>query len=285
MAATQQLRTERLEILAASAESLEAEMLGREALARRLRACIPEDWPPEGFDRSFVEWAAGEVRKRPPDAGWLVWFVVLADEPEDTAHNGSSSAPAVSRDAPPRTAWSSLVFGPAQFQSRRFATEAISALLDWAFIHRSVSAAIAQTRPENAPSVRALEKNGFRPDGAGREEGMALYRLTRADHHAARLERQAGKQSDESIPAGAGVGAGAGPGSGTDAGERPRSTRAEAPPCPRCGSRNVAAIAYGFPDPIMFDAAARGEIELGAASSRTTVLAGGAAPVKRSGAG
>ena len=235
----------------------------------------PRGLAPRGFDRPFVEWAAGEVRKRPPDAGWLVWFVILADEASSVRPHRFAAGRAHERilvgtcgfkgrpspDGVVELGYSVLP----EFQSRGFATEAISALLDWAFIHRSVSAAIAQTRPENAPSVRALEKNGFRPDGAGREEGMALYRLTRADHHAARLERQAGKRSDGSIPAGAGVGAGAGPGSGTDAGERPRSTRAEAPPCPRCGSRNVAAIAYGFPDPMMFDSAPRreGEIELG----------------------
>ncbi len=324
MAARHRLRTERLELLAASAELLEAEMLGREALSRRLRARIPGDWPPEGFDRPFVEWAAGEVRKRPSDAGWLVWFVIRSDEPEAGADpdapdgeafrdraGGARGAPAgvePPHDPKARRAGDGSATdgsgsvagfqgaagtgsaGPsesaagertligtcgfkgrpsqegtvelgysvlAEFQRGGLATEAVAALLDWAFIHRSVSAAIAETRPENVPSIRVIEKNRFRPAGPGREAGMSLYRLARADHQAARLERQAAKRSAGEPSAGTAPAAE----SGQEGGSRP--DRAKTPPCPRCGSRDVAAIAYGFPDPMMFDAASRGEIELG----------------------
>ena len=65
------------------------------------------------------------------------------------------------------------------FQKRGFATEAMRALIDRAFSMPDVNMVIAQTLPELTPSIRVLERLGFRFAGLGAEEGAIRYELPR----------------------------------------------------------------------------------------------------------
>lgn len=51
------------------------------------------------------------------------------------------------------------------FQGKGIMTEAVGALVAWAFQQPDVRAVVAETDPENVPSQRILEKNGFRQTG------------------------------------------------------------------------------------------------------------------------
>ena len=54
-------------------------------------------------------------------------------------------------------------------------TEAVEAMLDWAFVQEGVYAVEAETAPDNAASQRILEKMRFLPAGEG-EEGPRFRR-------------------------------------------------------------------------------------------------------------
>ena len=52
-----------------------------------------------------------------------------------------------------------------------YATEAVKAVLEWAFSHPKVTAVEAETYPDNTASKRVLEKCGFALNGVIGEEG------------------------------------------------------------------------------------------------------------------
>lgn len=57
------------------------------------------------------------------------------------------------------------------YQNNGYATEAVKAVLDWAFHAPNVTAIEAETEDENTASKRVLEKCGFRLNGMIGEEG------------------------------------------------------------------------------------------------------------------
>ena len=61
-----------------------------------------------------------------------------------------------------------------------YATEAVRALVQHAFSQPDVHTVTAQTLPDLKPSIRLLERLGFRFVGAGCEEGAVLYSLESA---------------------------------------------------------------------------------------------------------
>jgi RimJ/RimL family protein N-acetyltransferase len=67
-------------------------------------------------------------------------------------------------------------------QRQGYATEAVRALVGWAFQNSAVRRIVADTLPELTPSIRGMEKSGFVFRGDGPiEEGMRTirYELTR----------------------------------------------------------------------------------------------------------
>ncbi len=58
-----------------------------------------------------------------------------------------------------------------EYQCQGFATEAVKAVLAWAFQNQKVTAVEAETDAENTPSKRVLEKCGFVSNGKIGEEG------------------------------------------------------------------------------------------------------------------
>jgi ribosomal-protein-alanine N-acetyltransferase len=64
------------------------------------------------------------------------------------------------------------------FQRRGYATEAMGALIDWAFSHPEVRRIRAHTRVDHAASIRVLEKNGLSLVGDG-PPGHARFELAR----------------------------------------------------------------------------------------------------------
>ena len=61
------------------------------------------------------------------------------------------------------------------WQGSGLATEAVAALVDWAFSHADVQRVTAQTMPALAASIRVLEKNGFCLLDEGCEECVVRY--------------------------------------------------------------------------------------------------------------
>jgi len=71
-----------------------------------------------------------------------------------------------------------------QYRGRGYATEAVAALLLWAFSHNEVARVIAETALENRSSVRVLEKLGFACIGQGSQARTMRFELVRERYHA-----------------------------------------------------------------------------------------------------
>ena len=63
------------------------------------------------------------------------------------------------------------------FRGRGYATEAVAAAVAWALGQPGVTRVEAETAPDNAPSLRVLEKCSFTPTGSTGEEGPRFVRL------------------------------------------------------------------------------------------------------------
>ncbi len=59
-----------------------------------------------------------------------------------------------------------------EYQNRGYGTEAVKAISGWAFKNPNLNAIEAETDPDNAASIRALEKCGFIANGKFGEEGL-----------------------------------------------------------------------------------------------------------------
>src|ERR1043165_7163994 len=73
------VRSERLELIAATLPMIEAEMSTAVHLGSLLRAEI-SNWPPPLNDEQSLRWTFAHLRSYPQPAGFLSWYVVLVEE-------------------------------------------------------------------------------------------------------------------------------------------------------------------------------------------------------------
>jgi [ribosomal protein S5]-alanine N-acetyltransferase len=148
-AATLHLETERLVLLALTAELVEA-LKDRSAAERLIGAAIPDGWPDKELGgllqiygpwiaEDFVVGSAGFMGKRPENG-----------EPIELGYG-------VHPD----------------YRNRGYATEATQALVEWALAQPPVERVVAKCDPANAPSVRVLEKIGM--TRRGDTDGMLVW--------------------------------------------------------------------------------------------------------------
>jgi [ribosomal protein S5]-alanine N-acetyltransferase len=169
------IETERLELIAETRELAEAQAAGRRQLAAAIRAEVPEGWPPEGTAEALLMFAA-HLRRDPTLAGWLVWYWILVDPATGSRTligDGGFTSPPV--DGMVATGYELL---PA-YRGKGYATEAVRALVDWAFAHPEVRKVVAETLPDNEPSIRVLQRTGFRRARKSSEPGHIRFVLKR----------------------------------------------------------------------------------------------------------
>jgi ribosomal-protein-alanine N-acetyltransferase len=168
------LFTRRLELIAATPELARAASVDASTLAAALQAEVPRGWPPAelaGEQAAFAQRLSAE----PTLTGWLLWYVVQVSPATLVGSIGFSGRP--DGDGAVEVGYSFV----SSFQRRGYATEAIGALIDWAFAHPEVRRIRAHTHADNAASIRVLQKNGLRrrPDGA--PPGHVQFELARPD--------------------------------------------------------------------------------------------------------
>jgi RimJ/RimL family protein N-acetyltransferase len=176
------LVTARLEIVARTVELARVEIEDIAALAASLRVPVPETWPPplndEHSQRSFL---TALERSRPEDAGWTLWFCLLRSPRSLVGNAGFKGAP--------KEGAVEIGYSMVEAQQRNgYCTEAVRALIQWAFDHPEVRMVTAHTLPGLMPSIRVMEKCGFSFAGDGPvEDGMRTirYQLTANDFAAA----------------------------------------------------------------------------------------------------
>jgi RimJ/RimL family protein N-acetyltransferase/uncharacterized damage-inducible protein DinB len=172
-----ELRSARLRLVPADRDLLEADLAGPAALAERLDVAEPVGWPPEFYDESAVRYTIRTLED-PARHGWSSYYVV-AD---------MGLAGIVGFKGPPdATGTVELGYGLiTAAQGKGYASEAVHALVDHALTFPAVERVIAETLPALIPSIRVLERCGFRLIGQGSERGVIRFELTRTDAEAGR---------------------------------------------------------------------------------------------------
>ncbi|MEX2281764.1 MAG: GNAT family N-acetyltransferase [Gemmatimonadota bacterium] len=194
------LETTRLRLIPATMQSLQAELeqfhpararddVAGHRLAAALGVHVPDNWPPELYDRDPIEFTMRRLQQVPEDDGWWLHYFVqkaTADEPETAVGCGGYKG-GPSENGSVEIGYSVL----SQFRRRGYAAEATRALVENAFNKPGVTSVTAETYPELLPSVGVLVKCGFVLTGPGSAERVIRYELTRyAWHHANPVRKQ-----------------------------------------------------------------------------------------------
>lgn len=165
------LCTARMRLVPSSARHLRADLEGVEALARELGAQIAEEWPPDlmAADRETL---VALLDEDPTSVGWYPWYWIAHDTPTATlvGFGGFGGPPS---DGHVDLAYSLVPAG----QHRGYATEAVGALVAWAFGTGRAGHVDAETLPHMTASVNVLVRNGFAPTEPS--NGSAVLRFTR----------------------------------------------------------------------------------------------------------
>lgn len=143
---TIRLTTENLELIACTIETVRAEISDKFNFSQLLNAFIPHTWPPEFNDDETMSFTLQRLQSAPEDLGWWCWYFVLKDEITDArtliGNGGFKGKP--TPDGTVEIGYSVLQ----EFQNRGYATEAIQALISWAFEYPEIRQVIAETLPE-----------------------------------------------------------------------------------------------------------------------------------------
>jgi len=170
------LTSPRLTLVAATHALVASDLAGRDALAGRLEAVVPENWPPDLYDRPAMEYSLAQLED-PTCQGWSFWYLVLTDTNELAGLCGFKGRP---------DGRGSVEIGYSmlrQYRGMGLATEAAMRLIGWAFTHREVLEVSAETLPHLKSSIRVLEKNGMQLTGPGSEQGVIRYAVARPDRN------------------------------------------------------------------------------------------------------
>jgi RimJ/RimL family protein N-acetyltransferase len=171
--AEQRIRTAHLELIPGTSHILKADMEGRAALSAALEAKVIEGWPPEMW-RDAVEEFYTRTTRHPGLIGWLNWYWVRVDDGERTLI-GSGGFIGAPFNGEVMIGYSMLE----PYQRKGYGSEAVSALVNWAFAKPGVQRIIAETHGNNKASIRLLEKCGFEYAGKGFENGTIRYAIMR----------------------------------------------------------------------------------------------------------
>jgi ribosomal-protein-alanine N-acetyltransferase len=170
------ISSERLELILLSPQAIDALVEGRRADAEReLDATIPEGWPDE-HDAGFLRYRQRQLERAPQAEPWLVRAVILRGPARAMiGHAGFHGQPGVNaKQDPGAVELGYTIFEP--HQGRGYATEAATALMDWAREEKEIDRFIASVAPGNAPSLAIVEKLGFVQTGEqwDEEDGLEL---------------------------------------------------------------------------------------------------------------
>jgi [ribosomal protein S5]-alanine N-acetyltransferase len=173
------LRTNRLELVAATLDHVCAKLESPECLASLLGAGVEPGWPPGEYDRSAQELFRDRLTEGGVSAiGWYLWYALRCQEP----HRLSLLVGAGGYLGPPGEEGEVEIGFSVMpsLQSQGYATEMAEALVRNAFADVRVRKVVAHTTPDNASSIRVLTKSGFRCVGRERESGSILFQISRS---------------------------------------------------------------------------------------------------------
>ncbi|MEJ8568520.1 GNAT family N-acetyltransferase [Elongatibacter sediminis] len=170
------IESERLRLVAADRTLVEADLAQNDALGALLGAAVPENWPPELYDREAMRYALNHLEDA-GERGWSFWYLLVIADGRDELVGicGFKGRP---------DPLGSVEIGYSmlrQYRNQGYASEAVDRLIRWAFNHHHVVEVSAETFPHLKPSIRVMQKNGFIHTGPGSERGVVRYAVSRPD--------------------------------------------------------------------------------------------------------
>lgn len=169
------IKSRRLKLIAATSELIGYDISSREQLAEALELSIPESWPPDLYGPKAMQYSLAQLDD-PAEQGWSFWYLATQARPAELIGIcGFKGRPDASGSV--EIGYSIL----ADYQRNGYATEAVFALVGWAFSHHNVNEVCAETLPHLTQSIRVLEKNGFVRSGPGSEAGVIRFAVNRSN--------------------------------------------------------------------------------------------------------
>lgn len=172
---SERLRSDRLELIALTAELARLAVETPEALGDTLQATIPPDWPPPYYDRDAEHWLVDRLSADPSQTGWLAWYLVWTHGPERVLVGTAGFKGPPGPDGVVEIGYGLVP----SYQRLGLAPEACRELIDWALADPAVAMITAETFPDLTPSIRVMAKLGMTPLGAGSEPGTVRYGFPR----------------------------------------------------------------------------------------------------------
>lgn len=169
--------TERLELVPATAALLRAELQGNATLERVLGVHVPENWPPDLYDRDAIEWMLRSLEEVPEMGDWALHYMV-------TRGGDATVIGTVGYKGPPdekgkvEIGYSVLE----QYQRLGYATEAARGLIETAFADPRVLRLTAETYPHLDASIGVMQRCRLLYRGEAAEPGVIYFELLREDY-------------------------------------------------------------------------------------------------------
>jgi len=158
--------------MAATTGILRSHLEGHEALSTSLDAEVRETPRELGEDR--VQGVLRALEDSEEMAGWSWWYMI------ETTSSRRLVGFALYKGRP--SVHGTVELGYVVLPSDRcqgYATEAVRALVTWAFDEPDVRAVLAHAEPDSAASLKVLNRCGFACVGAGSPPGALRYALLR----------------------------------------------------------------------------------------------------------
>lgn len=162
--------TDRLTLIPLSADVARLIPLDRAAAAQLLGIQFPDAWPYADL-REFLPDYAKMIQADPSEFGWGVWIMVYQETlVGDIGFHGRPDAAGMVEIG------YSVQY---DYRGRGFAPEAALALIAWAAVQPNVRRITARCYPDNAASIRVLQKIGMQQIAGPDEEGLLVWELPR----------------------------------------------------------------------------------------------------------
>ncbi|MDP9264555.1 MAG: GNAT family N-acetyltransferase [Chloroflexota bacterium] len=164
-----------MDLVLISAELLDALIAGDRETARTLADfSMPEEFPGDAME--LVSLRRRQLQEHPDRSPWLLRAVALRAPPRPmVGYANFHGPPGVNDVAAPAAAEIGYTVFP-EHRGRGYATEAALAMMEWARLEHGVRHFVSGIAPDNAPSLRVIEKLGFAPTGHV-VEGELIFEL------------------------------------------------------------------------------------------------------------
>ena len=171
------VHTARLELTPLDADAIQALLEGNaERLKQLTGAAFPQPVGPPPYMAESLPVVGTRLRKSPAEAPWWNWLVIRQADREAVG--------AVAFGGKPDAAGAALI-GYAMYpghEGRGYATEAVKALIEWAFAQPGVNTVRALAPVWNTPAVHVAEKVGMRPVSSDEDDEVGevlVYEMVR----------------------------------------------------------------------------------------------------------